>query len=387
MYRPKSCAIVKGDQTMSVKIRPYRNGGYEVDITVTLPDGTRHRERRKAPVASKSAARHWGRDRERELCIHGPVPKRGRVPTLSDFAPRFLNGYAVANRQKPSGIVAKETILRLHLDPLFGAKRLDKIGNEDIQRLKSRLKGMAPKTVNNVLSVLNTLLKIAVEWGVIDRMPCTIRLLNMPPPKEAAFHDFDEYAGLIEAAKELDWRAHLIVLLGGDAGLRCGEMMALEWTDLSTDKKSLCVNHSEWRGQVTAPKGNRHRILPLTGRLREALRCYRHLRSERVLCQDDRKPLTQKMIQVWVRRAARLAGLKNGGVHILRHTFCSHLTMRGVPPRTVQELAGHKDLATTSMYMHLSPRASVDGIRALENPNPGPVFGEILETDGEEKTN
>ena len=49
---------------MSVKVRPYRNGGWEVDIQFRLPDGTRHRERYKAPVESKSGALRWGQDRE-----------------------------------------------------------------------------------------------------------------------------------------------------------------------------------------------------------------------------------------------------------------------------------------------------------------------------------
>ena len=46
------------------------------------------------------------------------------------------------------------------------------------------------------------------------------------------------------------------------------------------------------------------------------------------------------------------------GVHILRHTFCSHLAMRGAPARAIQELAGHQDLGTTQRYMHLSPASA-----------------------------
>ena len=53
------------------------------------------------------------------------------------------------------------------------------------------------------------------------------------------------------------------------------------------------------------------------------------------------------------------------GVHILRHTFCSHLAMRGAPARAIQELAGHPDLATTQRYMHLSPAALDAAIRLL----------------------
>lgn len=57
-----------------------------------------------------------------------------------------------------------------------------------------------------------------------------------------------------------------------------------------------------------------------------------------------------------VRRAARRATVK-AGVHILRHTFCSHLAMRGAPARAIPELAGHQDRGTTQCYMHLSPAA------------------------------
>ena len=66
---------------------------------------------------------------------------------------------------------------------------------------------MAPKTVNNVLTVLNTLLKRAVEWDVIDRMPCTIRLLPIPKPS-ASFHDFDDYERLVDAAQATDAEAY-----------------------------------------------------------------------------------------------------------------------------------------------------------------------------------
>src|SRR5258708_11896644 len=143
---------------MSVKVRPYRRGGWEVDITFRLPNGSRHRERSKAPVSSKSAAQRWGEDRERHLVQHGPAQPKKEVPTLNEFASRFLDGYARANRQKPSGIAAKETILNVHLVPLLGPKRLDAITSEDVQQLKHQLRGKAPKTVNNLLTLLNVML-------------------------------------------------------------------------------------------------------------------------------------------------------------------------------------------------------------------------------------
>ena len=62
------------------------------------------------------------------------------------------------------------------------SEALDAITNEQVQRLKLALAARAPKTVNNVLTVLSTLLKKAVEWGELERMPCAIKLL--PNPEE-----------------------------------------------------------------------------------------------------------------------------------------------------------------------------------------------------------
>jgi integrase len=351
---------------MSVTVRPYRRGGWHVDIRLVLTDGTRFRQRTRIDITSKSAAQRWGEARERHLLQHGPPRPKREVPTVEQFAPRFMEGYAKANRQKPSGIAAKETIIGIHLVPLLGSKKLGAITTEHVQQLKQRLGDRAPKTVNNVLTVLNVMLKKAVEWDLVDRMPCTIRLLPIAPPS-ATFHDFDEYERLVEAAEATDTRALVIVLLGGEAGLRCGEIMALEWADVNLEKRQLCVQRSEWKGHVTVPKGGRLRYIPLTTRLAMALREHRHLKGPRVLCELDGSPLTMRVVQGLVLRAAKRAGLRKVGVQVLRHTFCSHLAMRGAPARAIQELAGHRDLVTTQRYMHLSPAAIENAIRLLDS--------------------
>ncbi len=370
---------------MSVKTRPYVNGGWEVDIRFRLPDGTEVRERTKSPVSGKSASQRWAEDRERVLLLRGkPRPRAERevkpVTTLNEFAPRFLDGYARANRQKPSGVASKETILRVHLGRHLGEKPLDQITTEDVQRLKAELRGRAPKTVNNVLTVLSVALKTAVAWGVINRVPCTIELVKTTA-RAATFLDFAAYERLMIAARADGALATAVVLLGGDAGLRCGEMMALGWEDVNLAQRQLAVTRSEWKGHMTAPKGGRVRYIPLTVRLTDALRDTRHLRSERVLVDSEGRALTQKVVQGIVRRVARKAGVQSG-VHTLRHTFCSHLAMRGAPARAIQELAGHQDLTTTQRYMHLSPAALQSAIEMLEGRPNAPGHGGILEAAG-----
>jgi hypothetical protein len=95
--------------------------------------------------------------------------------------------------------------------------------------------------------------------------------------------------------------------------------------------------------------------------------------------------ITRDRVIKAVRGAQRVAGIEQG-VHILRHTFCSHLAMKGVPARAIQELAGHADLSTTQRYMHLSPAATEDAIRLLDGRQsglePADQIGDILDTGG-----
>ena len=108
-----------------------------------------------------------------------------------------------------------------------------------------------------------------------------------------------------------------------------------------------------------------------------AARC----RKSRSCCETDGSALSQRLVQGLVLRAARRAKVRNMGVHVLRHTFCSHLAMQGGAARAIQELAGHQDLSTTQRYMHLSPGAIEAAIRLLDQPARGLRRGDILETE------
>ncbi len=349
-------------------VRPFR-GGFEVDIHLRLPDGSKFRERRVAPVSSKTAAQRWGEALERELLTkRTTVVDRPAALTLTQFAPRFIDGYAKANRLKPSSIYSKQSHRRVHLIPMFGRKRLDEIGNEDIAHLKRRFQEANPSTANNVLTTLSRVLKIAIEWGVIEKMPCTIKLMRREHT-EMRFHDFHEYQRLLQAAQS-EPHAYIAVLLGGEAGLRCGEILGLEWTDIDFERGQMRVARSVWKGHVTAPKSGTPRRISMTSRLAGALNAHRHIRGKRVLCDRKGKPLTLRDVQRLIRRAERLATLDHIGVHALRHTFCSHLAMRGAPAKAIQELAGHSELVTTQRYIHLSPAALDAAVRLLEGTSP-----------------
>jgi integrase len=275
---------------MTVRVREWRRGknvGFEVDIRFTYPDGTPFRRRIKAPVESKSAARRWGEAREAVFLrapssLERPDTEIKEVPTLKQFGPRFVDNYARANRQKASTIAAKESILKAHLYPRLGDKRLDAIGDEDVQALKSSLAKRSKKTVNNVLAVLGKLLRIAVKWKVIVKLPCTVELMKVSNVV-VKFYEFGQYKRLVEAADRYDVRSLVLVLLGGDAGLRMGEILALRWCDVDFRRRQIIVQQSVWQGIVDVPKSGKGRVVPMTDALTAALQRARHLRGERVL--------------------------------------------------------------------------------------------------------
>ena len=98
-----------------------------------------------------------------------------------------------------------------------------------------------------------------------------------------------------------------------------------------------------------------------------------------MLCEAGGTPFTRQMVQSRVKRASRRANVRDG-VHILRHTFCSHLAMRGAPARAIQELAGHSELQMTQRYMHLSPAALDAAIQLLDGREHSASRGNIVAT-------
>jgi integrase len=364
-----------------------------VDFVFRAPGKPPRRIREVSPVNNKRGAEEHERQLRQALQEGTYKQETPDAPTLSAFGPRWLANDARANMQRPSTIAGKEKILRVHLYPALGERRLDQISAEDIGRLKASLvaKELAPNTINNVLVVLRGMLKTAKAWELIASAPeiAPVRA----PQVEMEFYEEEDLERLARAAERCDRRIYLVVLLGADAGLRASEMLGLEWGDLRFTRDAsgrvvggqMRVQRQLWKGQPLAPKGGRGRAVPLTARLAAALAAHQHLEGPRVLYRDGGSaapPPTERTLQRWIQRAERRAGMRQTArVHILRHTFCSRLALRGVPAATIQALAGHRHIMTTMRYMHLSPSAIDLGIRALEARG---GYGNLLATQDDQ---
>jgi integrase len=279
-----------------------------------------------------------------------------------------MRTYAIANN-KPSEQAAKARILKHHLIPSFGPLPLNQIKQHGIESLKADLlaRGKSRKWVNNIIACLGKMLRYAHEIELIDVVP-RIKLLKIEPHK-FDFFTFAEYQRLLQAVIADPMRRALL-LVGGDAGLRQGEVIALQWGDVDFVANTLTVRSSSWRGIVGSTKSGRERKIPLTVRLASALKALRHLRGDLVFCHENGNPLTPHILNSALNFALKRAGLRHVSYHGLRHTFCSHLAMRGAAPKAVQELAGHSTLSMTLRYMHLAPSALREAIDLLNFGQP-----------------
>jgi len=92
-----------------------------------------------------------------------------------------------------------------------------------------------------------------------------------------------------------------------------------------------------------------------------------------VFCQEDGRPLTDGLLKLPLRRALQRAGITREqgriGWHDLRHTYGSHLAMRGIPLTVIKELMGHATIDMTERYAHLSPDTRREAVGVLDRPS------------------
>jgi hypothetical protein len=229
--------------TMPVR-RDARNGGWYFRATVKTPDGKTRRIYGTAgvpgPYQDLAASKVGAQEAERRAIRQAfddaaaaavpPPPDKKEVPTLDEwFNDRFWTEWVIARKNKPSEVEAKRSIYKIHLGPEFGNVALDQIDVAAVSRFRAKLiqAKKSDKRINNILAVLSKALNYAEQARVITTAPC-VGMLKVERPEIVAW-SLEEYARLLAAAKALDPMWYAACCLAGEAGLRVGEIRALDW--------------------------------------------------------------------------------------------------------------------------------------------------------------
>lgn len=356
--------------------RDNRTGRWRYRVWVTLPTGNRTRITGTPTTDTKAAAEHAERMHVFRVTNPGFVPPpsltaskgKERARTIHEYVEPFMDGYLPD--QKPSERKSKRQILDGHIVPFFGDLRLDEIRQMDVDAfVATELKrGIARKTINNRLGVLSSLLKYAHENKLIEKPTIRLHLKRKGAAKDAPIVAVapEDVAKLIAAATDDRYRAAL--LLASEAGLRIGEILGLQWTDVK-DGELRVRRAVDSAGNVGLPKHDKTRDVPLSPALvKELGRMPR--RGLWIVSRLDGDMLTywgalDAIREIYTRANVSIPVSESGETrpwHSLRHTFGTECAARGVPITTLQELMGHEDVATTRRYVTVTKAHKRDAI-------------------------
>jgi integrase len=323
------------------------------------------RYRKRSPENSKLGAEAYERTLRRKLANGESLEVRPPIeePIFATFAQTWFDEYVVPNC-KITEQRNRRYILDRALVPFFGTKRIRDINSRAIEQYKVlKIKeGIKNKTIKNHLSLLNRCLATAYEWLELPGGPPKFKWPKCEPV-EMDYLSFDECERLMCSAHGID---HELLLTTLRTGMRQGEIKALQWSSINWETRTLTVRHSrdDRTGALIPPKNNRIRHIPMDADVYEALfRRKQHVGY--VFVDVDGRPFQHRLLSLRLKRVSQRAGLRKIGWHTLRHTFASHLAMKGVPITVVKELMGHADITTTMRYSHVAPsslRAAVDAL-------------------------
>jgi integrase len=292
----------------------------------------------------------------------GPL-RSGEVPTVDKVVESYL---AHVQMHRSSALHANRvSAFKAHLSPWFGPTRLDQIGPGAIDKYKAaKLKvPLAPGTINGHVLGLTNLLRWAVTRGHLAEVP-KVELLPDPDSSDVEHLEDADLAAIIEGASG---DLQTMIIVAANTGLRASELLALQWKDLDLKAQRMVVRHNVYRGEDRPPKGKRERVVPLNATAIAALKAHQHLRSHLVFCHMDGAPIPYSTALYRLQEHAGVAGW-----HVLRHTFGTRLSAKGVPLRAIQEWMGHASIKTTMIYAHFS-RVMNDmiGVLDAETRQPG----------------
>jgi len=264
---------------------------------------------------------------------------------LSDEFLQYLQGYRKASPLTLDAYRRDLTRLRSFLQsrglPL-GAESLEP---RTLEAFAVSLSGYSPATINRALDATSSFCSFLVRAGRLERNPVDSIVKPAKQRKLPDIPSLDDCRRLAQAAADERERAIMLILMG--AGLRRAELLDLRLSDLSVDLRQLTV----------CGKGEKQRLVFLPDEAAAALADYlptRSAASEWLFVNRAGQRIGNTSFCRLFRRLMHRAGLGDRDLtpHRLRHFYATQLLRSAVDVKTVQELLGHADLGTTSLYLH-----------------------------------
>lgn len=316
-----------------------------------------------------------------QLEIEQGAFRKQTLDTYQDVYNLWIDKYRLT--VKESTFVKTKEIFKLHILPLFGEYKIDKINVQVCQKHVNEWFSTLKK-YRSIRAYASKVLDHAVTLGIIANnvMKNVIMPVNIDPPQEDEQENFYTKEQLVQFLKYLkqegNFKHYALFRLLAFSGMRKGEALALTWNDINFTSKEIRINKTLSSGEnnrlfVQTPKTkNSIRTLKMDKITLDILEEWNKLQKQDylklgintlkpdqlVFSNEDNKYLQPAMTRKWMIRIQEKYSLKKITTHGLRHTHCSLLFEAGASLKEVQERLGHSDIQTTmNIYTHVTEKA------------------------------
>ena len=304
----------------------------------------------------------------------------------------------------------------------------DKEGKAIIERIE---KYKSPSTILHYHRLISTILTKATQWDYISHNICLGKGIELPKQSKykVKYLQDDEVLKLVGYLEDAPIEHKTFIMLLLYTGMRNGEAMGLEWTDINFDDALISINRaSQYISKIgvftkSTKNTSSERVLKVAPEVMALLKQYRAWQNEQRLkkgrywkanpnnaeekhcdnwnlcklkvdkqsvycvqtgeCKDYKNidrlftqfngiPMHPDTVLKWLKRFIKNTDLPDFNIHSLRHTNVSLMIMQGVPLPTVAKLAGHSDTATTAkVYSHsikIAEQMAVELVANVINP-------------------
>jgi integrase len=317
-------------------------------------DGKRHREK----VGNKSDAinLYQTRKTDHRRGVKLPELSRNKVMfgTLLDKAIEYGNTHS----KHPADYSIKAEIIR----PDLGDVPAINIKPDTIIAWLTGRK-LSNATFNRYKTFFSVCFREGIAAGLVDANPSRIIRRRRESTGRKRFLSAEEYERLLAYLTERSQKQADAFYLSVNSGMRKNEQFTAEWSQINFTRNVI---------HLTETKNGDDRDIPMTPGVRELL-----LRMH-----DEAQPQpedlvftrpnggTKEVVTPWLDNACETLGIFDYTWHNNRHTFCSWHAINGTPLITIKELAGHRSIATTMRYAHLSPDAKQHSMQTFAPPKP-----------------
>jgi integrase len=337
-------------------------------------------KRKAKKIGSEEAAHTVAKKIEAKLTLgeFNIEKQKPPCPAFKQYANQWL-GFIKVMRQGTTH-ERYESILRLHINPTIGKKRLDEITRGDLRDLLlEKSKNYSKSMIGLMRDVLSGVFSYAQDEELIKETPArgiTKRLQLAKRQAKIAPLTVTEENALLDTCKTSYPLHYPFFLFLVRTGTRLGEALGLKWNDVDFEGGFVWIKRAYRRGVFGPPKNGKHRRIKMSAQLHEALLQLLRTReaADEIVFGENGKPWEQNDVRKVFWKVLKDAELRHLRMHDLRHTWVTRRLSFGHNLTEVSREAGHSSIKiTVDTYYHWIPDNAGDDMNELDQTQPSAI--------------